>query len=544
MDIKGSILRHPEYINLPRNEANFHLSTGLLLPNQVREVVETFFDEMRNRAETEPELAAYKDKIYSCDYELNIVKENDLAKYKEFKLAYLWVSEPVVYHLILGRDPATKKPPVTIMAGGPMTRPDIQEYRQNYINQLIDNDGFDYESAESRMNELYEDDIDYVMTDNEAYQKALSTYEENLRKGGVLVEAEPFTPPLVEVTVAVTEKQAAEYILLKKAEAIKMGLDPKMVEFDGYEGLTYVQPAFAKPPKPNKQGIEVEYRILESSFIEALWVTEEIIREQFAKFNTDHILYKNQKTKKSFTYPVVSTIMTSKKDGTRGRKFVIEFSDLPDASSDAIFAMQMRTEFDLVNADNSDEKIHVFMSHKPITSTTRLAANREGVNELKHQNELVKEDLERNNGIYRSRGNPDMDRTWKRTTYAAPAQPVRREPVRREPVPVAPPAPPVVNAWKRGMLPPSVAPNVAMRNVPRPLSPPKSIRVLPPTRDRAPSPPRRVSPPRVEDDGFTAARPKGRKQKGGVTSTPIGNLPTPTPPPKVRGGQYSTLTEY
>jgi hypothetical protein len=408
-----------------RNTSHIYIRTGILTSEQVNEIIETFFADMRDRANVQgSELYPLRKEILSANYELNIVSPKGENLEKPY--GYLYVSSPVVYWLAFGKNPdGTERI-------GMVKKCDIPDFEEEEVKKPIppkyedfveENKRVTQTRGRSKWTEEEEEDLslEEMKKKNRLYQLALENYENKLRAyesymcSEVMAELEPLAFPLYAIGSMLDEEQQALSRKILIAEAVKNGEDPDDIDFP-LQGTLQIRRGFAEDFNYFYRKSE-EQTILKSHPIYSSFVTEKLIFSLFEKFNTDKLGFTEKGTRVSKPYPVV----TSYVNNAGGTVFIVKFSDRPNSASDARFAHHMRAKTLITNPANPSEVVSTYFWHKRIEDEDKETRRN---NEIR-SNHLAKSKVRKSEtygGFFASR----TEQTWARTPVAALTQDFRR----------------------------------------------------------------------------------------------------------------------
>lgn len=262
-----------------KNDHNIYVNTGLATQEQLKASAEAFKTELCKMFP--------KQGYEKCEIIVNLVTD---MKGNSYKFAYLWVSDPRVYFVLVG-----------LNTDGTERFKDIEESKPIKEDDFFDLDSLNLEDA----------------------------FTEVTAKVKKPVIREPLPPLLSLPGYEYTKEQKlrAEDDLKKEAISKGKNLDEIVIPSFGYFESSR---AWAGTPKKN----EVSSTLC--SYV-PVWVTEDFLKKLFSRYSSD----------KSGFYPKVSFRQIKKKPGFEARfdqtvekkLAVVEFS--PSYNRDGIFALQM-----------------------------------------------------------------------------------------------------------------------------------------------------------------------------------------------------------
>lgn len=283
------------------NQSNLYIISGVLTQEQVESAFTVFFNKLR---ETPP--YSNDPEIKVATFEVNVVTNADGML---FGVTYAWVSSPKIYNIIVGLNPdgserVREEPDPT------WVRPTKKEKTGKF---------------------MWADDGD---SDDE--REGRGEYARPMRR----IKLDPIaTLPAVQYTAKQLEAVGSKL----REEAASKGGDPDKVSVPTYGYFSVLRSFVNLPDSEEVDQSTICCRDAPS------WVTEEMIRAQFAKFSTDtnvHIVKVDREVQK-ITYPKVRMRDNHYKVGQDGKynKIVyVTFSNLSAHIADAAFALQMRTK--------------------------------------------------------------------------------------------------------------------------------------------------------------------------------------------------------
>lgn len=264
-----------------KNEHNVYVNTGLATQEQLQASIMAFKKELIKMFP--------KGGYEKCEIISNLVTD---MKGNSYRFAYVWVSDPRVYYILVGLNPDG-------------TERIKEEKDEEIMDDSFTLDSFDLESA-------FKSEI-------------------KVKKPSIQVNL----PPLLTLPgYEYTEEQKSKASEDLRAEALNKGEDPNKIVVPSY-GYFEVSRAWAGSLKKNESSSTL------CSYV-PIWVNEDMLKKIFFRFSSD----------KSGMYPKISFRASKKKLDTRGgfinrfgepevekKLAIVEFSK--SHSKDGIFALQM-----------------------------------------------------------------------------------------------------------------------------------------------------------------------------------------------------------